>query len=144
MDRRSFLKLLGAPTAAVAAPMALADVGPELPVPIPPVGGSARLSATEWGEAIRFDSAVVPANDWGAFFDDLIRELGDIAGRKLPKGQRFEIRAHAEDFGRTHKMAWYSNAKMQLAETWEPYQAAKGDDCYVPEGGYYLFARGVA
>ena len=101
------------------------------------------LSIGEDGHAVDYRVSAIPAGEREAFRTQLAEELAGLARAKLPKGQRFEIRAAPpRDYGRHQTMAWYTNAVMQTEPLWAPCDIV-GAAPYVSEWGYHLLARQV-
>ena len=136
MDRRLFLKLLGA---ALATPVALAPdtaLG-EAAVEVFPHHPKEMCGAINWLQS------AVPSGEFAAFYEDVRQELIASARKHLPEGRRFEIRQRAPyDFGRSLGMAWYSHVDMQDVPDWDVGLVVPTR--WIPEGGYYLAANQVA
>lgn len=137
MDRRSFLKLLGA--AAVGTIVPISEIAPSVVA-----GVSDAVAQWEKGGAIQIRKEFVPANQWGEFLHMLGDDLAEKAREALHPGTRFEIRQSIpHDFGRGLSLAWYATSSMQSDPEWQPYRVTVGG-AYIPEGGYYLLAKDVA
>ena len=143
MDRRSFLRLLAA---AVIAPALPAEAG-MVPVSVGDVVvgyvPASPDSRGELGHTIEYRIGAIPVAERAAFQEGLARELVTMARAALPQGQRFDIRARIpRDYGRSHGIAWYTNATMQSDPEWMPADIRPG--VYLPSEGYYHIASLVA
>lgn len=131
MDRRSFLNLLVAATAAALAPVPVSTAFP--------IGG-----AWEKGRSMTIVKSAIPTNQWGEFFLQLADYLAAQARTALEPGTRFEIRAaYPTNYGTEQGFAWYASSAMQKDPGWTPSRITVGG-AWVPEAGYYLLARDVA